>query len=123
MALDDIGKRKDAVYTVRWIVSFIPNSTIWTCHQTTSKKKAIKNKVSSVIVDVYQSEGTEKAEQTRKKLEKKSKIDEIRRFSSKKLDNSHDRCPSTKMKSEDLSKPSIEGENQLVSLNFWMAKI
>ena len=64
MVRDDIGKRKDAEYTVGWIVSFIPDSTIWTCHLTTSKKKAIKNRVSSVILDVYQSEGTEKAEQT-----------------------------------------------------------
>ena len=54
---DDSGlspvRRKDANCFLRWIMSVIPDSVIQACQQKAMKNRALENRVSSVILNVY----------------------------------------------------------------------
>ena len=67
----------------------IPGAVIQACQQKATKNRALENRDSSIILNVYQNAGSEKHNDSRQSFENHAKIDEIRWFSSKKLDSSH----------------------------------
>ena len=71
-------------------MSVIPDATNYGCHQNATGGGALENKVSSVILNQYQSTGIEKDDDSRHSLEKHAKNDETRRFSNKKPNDGHD---------------------------------
>ena len=66
------------------------DSTILACHQRAIGSKTVERRVSAVILNVYQSTGIEKEDGSRQFLESHSKLDGIRRFYNKKLEEKHD---------------------------------
>ena len=84
------ARRKDANCFLRWILSVISDATIHACYQSAAGGKALETSVSSVILTVYQSAGIEKKDGSKQSLENHAKLDEIRQFSNKKFDESHD---------------------------------
>ena len=103
--------RKDASRFMRWITSVIPDAVIYACYQRATKNGALEDRVSSIVLKVYQNEGIKKDNDSRQSPENHAKINEIRRFSSKKFDSSHDEH-SAMIEVEEYSKPSKRGENQ-----------
>ena len=81
-----LARRKDATCFFRWIMSVIIDTTFQTCHQKAMESKTMERRVSTVILDVYQSPGIEKEESSRQSLESHGKFDEIRRFYNKKFE-------------------------------------
>ena len=85
-----LARRKDATCFLRWIMSVIPDATIQACYQNAEGSTALEKRVSSVILNVYQSTEIEKEDGSRQSLENHAKLDEIRRLSNKKLEESDD---------------------------------
>ena len=81
-----LARRKDATCFLRWIMSMMSDSTILACQQRASASKTMEKRVSTVILNVYQSTGIEKEEGSRLSLENHRKLDEVRRFYNKKFE-------------------------------------
>ena len=117
-ARDDSGlslaRRKDATCFLIWIMSVIPDTTNQACYQNVEGVKALEKRVSTVILNVYQSAGIEKDNGSRQSLENHAKLNDIRWFSNKEVDESHDVHPSLAL-AEDYSRPTKRGEYQYVS--------
>ena len=60
-----MARRKDATCFLRWIMSVMTNSTVQACHQKAMGSKTMKRRVSMVILNVYQSTGIEKEDDSR----------------------------------------------------------
>ena len=75
---------------------------------------ALKKRVSSVILNVYQSTGIEKENGSRQSLENHAKLDEIRRHSNKKFEESDDLHRGLAF-AEDYSRPTKQGDDQSMS--------
>ena len=54
-----LARRKDATCFLRWIMSVMTNSTVQACHQKAMGSKTRERRVSTVILNVYQSTGIE----------------------------------------------------------------
>ena len=67
-------------------MSVMTKSTVQACHQKAMGSKTIERRVSTVILNVYQSTGIEKEDDSRQSLENHGKLDEIRRFQNKKFE-------------------------------------
>ena len=74
----------------------------------------MERRVSTVILNVYQSTGIEKEESSRQSLESHEKLDEIRRFYNKKFEEGRD-VNRNLARAEDHAKPTKRGEYQYVS--------
>ena len=112
-----LARRKDATCFLRWIMSMMTDSTILACHQRAIGSKTVERRVSAVILDVLgfsSSTGIEKEDGSRQSLESHRKIDEIRRFYNKKLEEKHDVHRNLASSGEYL-KPNKKGEYQYVS--------
>ena len=57
-----LARRKDATCFLRWIMSVITDTTVQMCHQKAKGSKTMERRVSTVILNVYQSTGIEKRE-------------------------------------------------------------
>ena len=68
----------------------IPDATIQACYQSAAGSKTLEKRVSSVILNVYHRTEIEKEDGSRQSLENHAKLDEIRRLSNKKLEESDD---------------------------------
>ena len=75
---------------------------------------ALKKRVSSVILNVYQSTGIEKENGSRQSLENHAKLDEIRRHSNKKFEENDDLHRGLAF-AEDYSRPTKQGDDQSMS--------
>ena len=73
-----LARRKDATCFLRWIMSVIRNAKIQACYQSSTRGRALEERVSSIILYVYQSTEIEKDDDSRQFLEIHAKIDEIR---------------------------------------------
>ena len=109
-----LARRKDATCFLRWIMSVMTNSTVQTCHQKAMGSKTMERRVSTVILNVYQSTGIEKEDDSRQSLENHGKLDEIRRFYKKKFEEGPD-VHRNLASFEDYSRPNNRGEYQYVS--------
>ena len=109
-----LARRKVATCFLRWIMSMMTDSTILACHQRASGSKTVERRVSSVILNVYQSTGIEKEDGSRLSLESHRKLDEVRRFYNKKFEEEHD-VHRNLASSEEYSRPNEKGEYQYVS--------
>ena len=118
MARDNSGlslaRRKDATCFLRWIMSMMSDSTILACHQRASGSKTVEKRVSTIILNVYQSTGIEKEDGSRLSLENHRKLDEVRRFYNKKFEEEHD-VHRNLASPEQYSRLSEKGEYQYVS--------
>ena len=74
----------------------------------------MERRVSTVILNLYQSTGIEKKGDSRQSLENYGKLDEIRNFYNKKVEEGHD-VHRNLASAEDYSKPNKRGECQYVS--------
>ena len=90
------------------------NSTVQTCHQKAMGSKNMERRISTVLLNVYQSTRIEKEDGPRQSLESHGKLDEIRRFYNKKFEEGHD-LHRNLARAEDYSKPTKRGEYQYVS--------
>ena len=81
-----LARRKDATCFLRWIMSVITDSTAQMCHQKAMGSKTMEKRISTVILNVYQSTGIEKEDGSRQSLESHGKLDEIWRFYNKKFE-------------------------------------
>ena len=95
-------------------MSMMSDSTILACQQRASANKTMEKRVSTVILNVYQSTGIEKEEGSRLSLENHRKLDEVRRFYNKKFEEEHD-VHRNLASSEQYSRISEKGEYQYVS--------
>ena len=109
-----MARRKDATCFLRWTMSMMTDSTILACHQRAIGKKTLERRVSTVILNVYQSTGIEKEDGSRQSLESHRNLDEIRRFYNKKFEEKHDVHRNLASSGEYL-KPNKKGEYQYVS--------
>ena len=118
MARDNSGlslaRRKDATCFLRWIMLMMSDSTILACHQRASGSKTVEKRVSTIILNVYQSCGIEKEDGSRLSLENHRKLDEVRRFYNKKFEEEHD-VHRNLASPEQYSRLSENGEYQYVS--------
>ena len=76
-----LARRKDATCFLRLIRSVMTNSTVQACHQKAMGSKTMERRVSTIILNVYQSTGIEKEDDSRQSLENHGKLDEIWRLS------------------------------------------
>ena len=67
-------------------MSVMNDSTVQACHQKAMGNKTKERRISTVILNVYQSTGIEKEDGCRQSLESHGKLDEIRRFYNKKFE-------------------------------------
>ena len=81
-----LARRKDATCFLRWIMSVMTNSTVQACHQKAMGSKTMERIVSTVILNVCQSTGIEKEDESRQSLENHGKFDEVRRMHNKKFE-------------------------------------
>ena len=95
-------------------MSVMTNSTVQACHQKTMGSTTMKRRVSMVILNMYQSTGIDKEDDSRQSLENHGKLDEIRRFYNKKIEEGHD-VHRNLASAEDYSRPNKRGEYQYVS--------
>ena len=109
-----LARRKDATCFLRWIMSVMTNSVVQACHQMTMESKTLERRFSTVILNVYQSTGIEKEDDSKQYLENHGKLDEIRRFYDKKFEEKHD-VHRNLASAEDYSRSNKRGENQYVS--------
>ena len=109
-----LARRKDATCFLRWIMSMMTDSTVQKRHQKAMGSKTMERRISTVILNVYQSTGIEKEDGCRQSLESHGKLDEIRRFYNKKFEEGHD-VHRNLARAEDYSKPIKLGEYQYVS--------
>ena len=107
-------RRKDATCFLRWIMSVMTNSTVQACHQKAMGSKTMERRVSTVILNVYQSTGIEKDDDSRQFLESHGKLDELRRFHNKKFEEGHDVRRNLAL-FECYARPNKKGEYQYVS--------
>ena len=61
-------------------MSVIIDTTVQVCHEKAMGSKTMERRVSTVILNVYQSTGIGKEESSRQSLESHGKLFEIRRF-------------------------------------------
>ena len=66
-------------------MSVMTNSTVQACHQKAIGSKTMDRIVSTVILNVFQSMGIEKEDESRQSLENHGKLDEVRRIHNKKI--------------------------------------
>ena len=104
-----VARRKDATCFLRWIMSVMTNCTAQACHQKAMGSKTMERGVSIVILNVYQSTGIEKEDDSRQSLEIHGKLDEIRRFHNKKFEEGHDVHRNLAL-AEDYSRPNKREE-------------
>ena len=90
---------------LRWIMSVMTNSTVQACHKKAMVSKTMEIRVSTVILNVYQSTGIEKEDDSRQSLENHGKLDEIRRFRTKKFEEGYDVHRNLAL-AEDYSRPN-----------------
>ena len=109
-----LARRKDTTCFLRWIMSVMTNSTVQACHQKAMGSKTMGRRVSTVILEVYQSTGIEKEDDSRQSLVNHRKLDEIRRFYNKKFEEGQDVHRNLAL-AEDYSRPNKRGEYQYVS--------
>ena len=109
-----LARRKDATCFLSWTMSMMTDSTILACHQRAIGSMTLERRVSTVILNVYQSTGIEKEDGSRQSLESHRKLDEIRRFYNKKFEEKHDVHRNLASSGEYL-KPNKKGEYQYVS--------
>ena len=109
-----LARRKDATCFLRWIMSVMNNSTVQACHQKAMGSKTMERRVSTVILNVYQSTGIEKEDDSRQSLENHRKLDEIRRFHNKKIEERHDVHRNLAL-TEGYARSNKKGEYQYVS--------
>ena len=109
-----LARRKDAVRFLRRTMSMMTDSTILACHQRAIGSKTLERRVSTVILNVYQSTGIEKEDGSRQSLESHRKLDEIQSFYNKKFEEKHDVHRNLASSGEYL-KPNKKGEYQYVS--------
>ena len=109
-----LARRKDATCFLRWIMSVMNNSTVQAGHQRAMGSKTMERRVSTVILNMYQSTGIEKEDDSRQSLENHRKLDEIRRFYNKKFEEGHDVHRNLALV-EGYAKPNEKGEYQYVS--------
>ena len=83
-----LGNKNLEVYQM--LEQNVNNSTVQACHQRAMGSKTIERRVSTVILNLYQSTGIEKEDDSRQSLENHRKLDEIRRFHNKKFEEGHD---------------------------------
>ena len=76
--------------------------------------KTMESRISTVILNVYQSTGIEKENSSRQSLESHGKLDQTRRFYNKKFEEGNDVHHSS-ARAEDYSKPTKRGEQQYIS--------
>ena len=95
-------------------MSVIPDATIRACHQNATGSKPLERKISSINLNVCQSTGIEKDDDSRQSLENHAKNDEIRRFYDKKFDDGHDVHRAMALV-EDYSQPTKRSDYQSVS--------
>ena len=95
-------------------MSVMTNSTVQACHQKTMGSTTMERRVSMVILNMYQSTGIDKEDDSRQSLENHGKLDEIRRFYNKKIEEGHD-VHRNLASAEDYSRPNKRGEYQYVS--------
>ena len=70
-----LARRKDATCFLRWVVSVITDTTVQMCHQKAMGSRTMERRVSTVILNVYQSTGIEKEESSRQSLESHGKLE------------------------------------------------
>ena len=108
-----LARRKDATCFLRWIMSMMSDSTILACYQRASGSRTVEKRVSTIILNVYQSTGIEKEDGSRLSLENHRKLDAVRRFYNKKFEE-HD-VHRNLASPEQYSRLSEKGEYQYVS--------
>ena len=115
IARDDSGlslaRRKDATCFLRWIMSVMTNIIVQACHQKAMGSKTMETRVSTIILNVYQSTGIEKEDDSRQSLENHGKLDEIRRFYNKKLEEGHD-VHRKLASAKDYTRPNKRGKGE-----------
>ena len=74
----------------------------------------MERRVSTVILNVYQSTGTEKEDDSRQSLENHRQLDEIRRFHNKNFEEGHDVHRNLAL-AVGYARPNKKGEYQYVS--------
>ena len=109
-----LARRKDATCFLRWVMSMMSDSTILACYQRASGSRTVEKRVSTIILNVYQSTGIEKEDGSRLSLENHRKLDEVRRFYNKKFEEEHD-VHRNLASPEQYSRLSEKGEYQYVS--------
>ena len=109
-----LTRKGDATCFLRWIMSVMTDSTVQICHQKAMGSKTMGRRISTVILNVYQSSAIEKENGSTQSLESHGKLDEIRRFYNKKFEEGHD-VHRNLARAEDNSKPTKRGEYQYVS--------
>ena len=109
-----LARRKDATRFLRWIMSVMTNSTVQACHKKAMGSKTMERRVSTVILNVYQSTGIENEDDSRQSLKNHRKLDEIRRFHDKKFEEGHDVHCNLAL-AEGYERPNKKGEYQYVS--------
>ena len=109
-----LARRKDATCFLRWTMSMMTDSIILACHQRAAGSKMLERRVSTVILNVYQSTGIEKEDGSRQSLESHRRLDEIRMFYNKKFEEKHDVHRNLASSGEYL-KLNKKGEYQYVS--------
>ena len=107
-----LARRKDATCFMSWIMSVMTNITVQLCHQKAMESKTMQRRVSTVILNVYQSTGIEKEDDSRHSLENHGKLDEIRRFYNKKFEEGHD-VHRNLVLARDYSKPNRRGSTSM----------
>ena len=95
-------------------MSVITDTTVQMCRQKAMRSKTMERRVSAVILIVYQSTGIEKEESSRQFLENHGKLDEIRRFYNKKIEEGHF-VHSNLARAKEYARPTKRGEYQYVS--------
>ena len=95
-------------------MSVITDTTVQMCHRKAMGSKTMEKRVSTVILNVYQSTGIEKEESSRQSLESHGKLEEIHRFYNKKFEEGHD-VHRNLARAEEYAKPTKRGEYQYVS--------
>ena len=108
-----LARRKDVTCFLRWILSVMSDATVQTCHQRAIGSKTMERRVATVTLNVYQSTGIAKGDDSRQSLENHGKLDEIRSFSNKKFGEDNDVHHNLAL-AEDYSRPFKRGEYQCV---------
>ena len=109
-----LARRKDATCFLRWIMSVMTNSTVQACHQKAMGSKTMERRVSTVILNMYQSTAIEKEDDSKQSLENHGKLDEIRRFHNKKFEEGYDMHRNLAL-AENYARPNKKGEYPYVS--------
>ena len=109
-----LARGKNATCFLRWIMSVIPHAIMQVCYQSAAGGESLEKRVSSVILNVYQSTRIRNEDSSRQSLKNHAKLGETRRLSNKKLEESHDVHRGLAL-AEDHSRPTKRGEYQYES--------